>query len=194
MIILKKEDCYCNLVTFYQNVAKAMGCDPLKVIMTSFDCRKLRVTKPVQDEIWAFYRDTEGANDVDLAMLWVMFGPKADLEGEGYAAELQEGFFLNGASADDKFLLGDVVATANVANKLESDRDFSEFVDASLARFHEGDWGDMCDEDKRLNEKSLKGSCGRLHGAYIYPSTGETIWIITEADRSVTTILFPSEY
>lgn len=194
MIVLKKEDCYCSIVDFYKNVALAKGCDQLQILTMVFDCSKIRVTKPVQDEIWAFYRDTEGARNVDLAMLWVQSGPKTSLEGEGYAAECQEGFLLYGADVNGKFPLGDVVATVNVAWGMESDRNFEKFVESSFTRFRNGDWGDMCAEDKRLNEKSLKNDYGRLHGAYAYPGTGQTIWIITEADRSVTTILFPYEY
>ena len=55
-----------------------------------------------------------------------------------------------------------------------------------------GDWGDLDERDRRENERSLK------HGWRIlssYPvGTSEKIWLIIEADRSVTTILFPKEY
>ena len=60
-----------------------------------------------------------------------------------------------------------------------------------LARHLAGDWGDLCEEDKAENELSLKEGF-RLLSAY-ETEIGK-IWIITEADRSVTTILFPSEY
>ncbi|UQI28524.1 hypothetical protein M3M50_16230 [Pseudomonas bijieensis] len=58
-----------------------------------------------------------------------------------------------------------------------------------------GDWGDICDEDRQLNEDALMCDY-RLMSVYnineIEP--GFKLWIITEADRSVTTILLPEEY
>jgi len=60
-----------------------------------------------------------------------------------------------------------------------------------LARHATGDWGDICKEDRRENELSLR------HGRRVLSSytLGEgRIWVITEADRSVTTILLPEEY
>lgn len=61
-----------------------------------------------------------------------------------------------------------------------------------LARHQLGDWGDMPDEDKQENDLSVYQDL-RIFSAYkIAP--GSTVWIITEADRSVTTILLPDEY
>jgi hypothetical protein len=60
-----------------------------------------------------------------------------------------------------------------------------------MNRHRAGDWGDMCQEDKDSNEHALDVGL-RLMSAYeLY---GEKIWIITEMDRSVTTILLPEEY
>ena len=62
----------------------------------------------------------------------------------------------------------------------------------SLLRRHaSGDWGDFCDNDKQANDDAI------LNGDRIlssYQLNGENIWIITEHDRSVTTILLPKEY
>jgi hypothetical protein len=55
-----------------------------------------------------------------------------------------------------------------------------------------GDWGDLDEEDRRENERSLEDGC-RLLSAY-HLRDGTKIWIITEADRSATTLLLPSEY
>ena len=63
-----------------------------------------------------------------------------------------------------------------------------EFVGRHLL----GDWGDMCHEDKRANEDALK-SGARIFSSYLLKS-GEKVWVITEADRSATTVLLPSEY
>jgi len=60
-----------------------------------------------------------------------------------------------------------------------------------LARHTAGDWGDLCAHDRRENERSLR------HGMRVLSSyeVGEgRVWVITEADRSVTTILLPEEY
>ncbi len=61
-----------------------------------------------------------------------------------------------------------------------------------LSRHASGDWGDLCAEDKRLNDQSVNGK-GRLLSSYEVTPTLK-IWIITEWDRSVTTVLLPSEY
>ena len=61
-----------------------------------------------------------------------------------------------------------------------------------LSRHLRGDWGDVCQEDKTENELSLKYGF-RLLSSYQVTDT-EKIWIITEADRSVTTLLLPVEY
>lgn len=66
-----------------------------------------------------------------------------------------------------------------------------------LARHMTGDWGDLGDEDKKANDLAI--SCGaRILSAYHFDSEdshdGNRIWVITEADRSSTTILLPSEY
>jgi hypothetical protein len=64
---------------------------------------------------------------------------------------------------------------------------------ADLLRRHVcGDWGEVDEEDARENERSLQDGC-RLMSAYVL-TTGCRLWIITEADRSATTIFLPSEY
>ena len=61
-----------------------------------------------------------------------------------------------------------------------------------LARHHAGDWGEGLDgEDKQANEDALKHG-SRLLSCYLVD--GERLWVITEADRSITTLLLPSEY
>lgn len=92
-----------------------------------------------------------------------------------------------------KFKTGQIVCTRGIADRLESDRNFSPFVQLSLGKYLSADWGDTCEEDKVTNDEALKNG-ERILAVYIYPVTGEIIWIITEWDRSVTTILFPSEY
>ena len=60
-----------------------------------------------------------------------------------------------------------------------------------LARHQNGDWGNVPREDARENELSVKDGLRILSS---YQMGDETLWVITEADRSVTTILRPDEY
>lgn len=55
-----------------------------------------------------------------------------------------------------------------------------------------GDWGDLDEEDRKENDLSVEEGFRILSAYELY--TGEKVWIITEADRSSTTILLPSEY
>ena len=62
-----------------------------------------------------------------------------------------------------------------------------------LRRHQSGDWGEsLSEEDKRENEFSVDKEL-RIFSAY-HTAKGEKIWIITESDRSVTTLLLPNEY
>lgn len=62
-----------------------------------------------------------------------------------------------------------------------------------LYRHAQGDWGDLSDSDRRRNDAALKSGESRLFSSYtVTPQL--TLWIITEWDRSVTTLLLPSEY
>jgi hypothetical protein len=86
-----------------------------------------------------------------------------------------------------RFPLGEVVITANANSQLQS-----EHIATALKRHAQGDWGDLCDEDKHQNELCLEQGC-RLFSSY--RSVADcTFWIITEADRSITTVLLPTDY
>jgi hypothetical protein len=88
-----------------------------------------------------------------------------------------------------RFSLGQVVATPGALEVLQqAERDPAEF----LARHVTGDWGDLDDEDKQQNELSVKQGFRILSAYKLDDST--KIWIITEHDRSATTILLPQEY
>lgn len=87
------------------------------------------------------------------------------------------------------FLLGETFMTPGADDALqESGQTPLEF----LRRHISGDWGELSDDDIQANEHSLRNG-SRLLSAY-RTAKGERIWIITEADRSSTTILLPSEY
>ncbi len=88
-----------------------------------------------------------------------------------------------------KFVLGRLLATPGALKALaQAGQEAIEF----LSRHQHGDWGDMDDEDKKENDLSVLNNY-RILSAYKL-KTGVKIWIITEADRSATTILLPSEY
>ena len=91
-----------------------------------------------------------------------------------------------------KFDPGFVCTTRLVANRMEDDEAFNDFVHCSLHRHLSGDWGDLCEDDKALNDEAVRVGDERVLSAY--EKDGEKIWIITESDRSTTTILFPDEY
>ncbi|MHA3092818.1 hypothetical protein [Acinetobacter brisouii] len=86
------------------------------------------------------------------------------------------------------FALGQVVFTPNALRFAEA-----EHIDllALLVRHQSGDWGEISDEDRESNEEALLMP---LRIMSIYKFSNDKIWIITEADRSVTTILLPSDY
>ena len=93
--------------------------------------------------------------------------------------------------------LGQVVATSSIHSLMSSDLSFHTFVYTSLMRHGEGDWGEVCEEDHESNELALVSGrrvfsvyeCGPVHQEY-----GRKIYVITEADRSATTVLWPWEY
>ena len=88
-----------------------------------------------------------------------------------------------------RFALGQVLATPGAIEALEQSQVRAGDL---LYRHVTGDWGDLCEEDKQQNERSLRIGA-RIFSSYLLP-TGEKIWVITEADRSATTFLLPIEY
>ena len=88
-----------------------------------------------------------------------------------------------------RFELGLVVATPGALEVLGG---LEVSPTELLERHASGDWGDIPTEDARENEYALSRDL-RILSSYPLP-TGERVWIITEADRSSTCILLPSEY
>ena len=86
-----------------------------------------------------------------------------------------------------RFDLGRTVITRGALDALKS-----EDVLAGIARHASGDWGDLCPEDEESNDDALRVGA-RLLSAY-HTDGGAKFWIITEADRSATTVLLPEEY
>lgn len=90
------------------------------------------------------------------------------------------------------FKTGQIVMTRGIATRVEKDGPFSRFVFNAFARYLVCDWGDLCKEDKTMNDSAVKNNDDRILARYNYKN--DAIYIITEYDRSVTTILFVDEY
>ena len=87
-----------------------------------------------------------------------------------------------------KFELGKIVMTNGIARYLAEDVDRFWTLNKCLYRHRCGDWGDLDEEDKQENDFAVDNG-RRIFSAY--ELFGTKIWIITEADRSCTTILLP---
>lgn len=100
----------------------------------------------------------------------------------------------------EKFPLGNICATPGAIEALRSNVQQDEAIQIRAAvltyelvqRHVMGDWGEIDAEDAQANEDALRDGC-RVLSAYKLQD-GTRLWIITEGDRSVTTILLPEEY
>ncbi len=88
-----------------------------------------------------------------------------------------------------KFRLGQMCSTPGA---IEAMNDAGQSPMAFIGRHVQGDWGEVCADDQQANEEALDSNL-RLLSAY-RTTAGVKLWVITEADRSVTTILLPDEY
>ena len=87
----------------------------------------------------------------------------------------------------NRFNVGELVITRGAWDELPQDEAWE-----SLVRHMNGDWGELCEFDREQNDLAVDNG-GRLMSRYTTRS-GTVFWIITEHDRSVTTILLPMEY
>ncbi len=95
------------------------------------------------------------------------------------------------------FETGTVVMTCGIRDLVYSDKHAEEVVQNCLERHCRGDWGDLCEDDKAMNNESLEAEKNGDWADSLF-SSYETdvgkIYVITECDRSATTILLPEEY
>ena len=96
------------------------------------------------------------------------------------------------------FPLGSLITTMGVNSEMQTNEKFFLFLNTSLEKHKSGDWGDLESEDRASNDAAIDHE-DRIFSSYLLPEdikvSGNTkVWIITEWDRSVTTLLFPSEY
>ena len=92
-------------------------------------------------------------------------------------------------SKQPAFELGQIVATPGALAALrKAEQQPGEFLTLHVS----GEWGDLSDEDRKENDYSLEHGF-RLLSTY-RTNAGDKLWIVTESDRSVTTLLLPQEY
>ncbi|MDN7526338.1 hypothetical protein [Burkholderia orbicola] len=91
--------------------------------------------------------------------------------------------------AGPRFKLGRIFATPAA---LEAIADARVSIIDLVIRHVRGDWGDLSESDRQQNELSVDAGL-RLLSNYVLPN-GQTIWVITEWDRSSTTFLLPGDY
>jgi hypothetical protein len=91
------------------------------------------------------------------------------------------------AKKEPKFNLGNLFITPNAQKRLSHVETFR-----ALHRHAVGDWGEVTEGDREENELSLREGF-RIVSVY-HSKEGEKFWIITEADRSATTVLMPEDY
>ena len=90
------------------------------------------------------------------------------------------------------FPLGQLYATPGALEILGEDEAVRfDAIDQLLQRHARGDWGEVCEEDAEANRAAVREESRILS---VYKIEKQTVWIITEADRSATTILLPDEY
>lgn len=90
------------------------------------------------------------------------------------------------------FSLGKVVYTRGIAIEIEEGHITGYDLRRLLLKHQNGSWGDLCVDDKKANDFAVT-SGERVMSSYTVEGIGK-VWIITEWDRSVTTILLSEEY
>ena len=90
-----------------------------------------------------------------------------------------------------KLNLGQLVVTREVNAKMAINTEFTKFIMNALAKYRNCNWGQTCKEDWELNDKAVINDWRVVAK---YKNERFEVFIITEWDRSATTILFPNEY
>ena len=88
--------------------------------------------------------------------------------------------------------LGQLVVTSSIDLAIINDSVFNHEIKGSLERYMNHDWGETSEDGVELNNDAVINNDDQILA--VYNTSRGDIWIITEWDRSVTTILFPSEY
>lgn len=91
------------------------------------------------------------------------------------------------------FMTGRLTCTTGIMEAMQGSIAVAHFVSQSVQKYLNADWGDTHPDDCLLNAEAIR-NMRRIFAVYTSRELDMTIWIITEADRQFTTILFPSEY
>lgn len=91
-----------------------------------------------------------------------------------------------------KFNLGQTVQTRGIAEACKDNAEFTKEIYKAFNKYIAGDWGDTCEEDAELNNQAIANNDDRIVAKY--KTSKGNIFIITEWDRSYTTIMFADEY
>lgn len=100
VVFLTKEECYGSLIKLYDTVAKKLGYKPGRDI--DYDCKNINVTENVLKMVTEYYRKEIGVDDVQLAALYLCFGPKACVDSDygEYVAIVHDGFIVKEDSGE----------------------------------------------------------------------------------------------
>lgn len=90
-----------------------------------------------------------------------------------------------------KFELGRIFISSGVHAGVEDKEYTMDDIMKLITKHAHGDWGDLSEDDKKINELAIENGDRILSSHNL---KGEKVWIITEADRSQTTVLYPDEY
>lgn len=120
-------------------------------------------------------------------MIFNLLTPQGFLSLSDYGTKSVDDPRDNGSHHDECFPLGRMVVTSNADNLL-----IAEDISNALERHKSGDWGEVSESDWKVNDNALKHG-ERILSVYT-ASNGGKFWIITEADRSYTTVLMPDDY
>lgn len=91
---ISQKKCEQELVAFYSYVAEM--CNIENTEESIFDCSKICVTESVLDSIIRYYSDIQKLSDEEIIAELVLCGPKANLTGDGYEVEVEDGFVIGG--------------------------------------------------------------------------------------------------
>lgn len=94
----------------------------------------------------------------------------------------------------EDFNLGQIVQTKRLAEAVENNPEAMREVVEAFNKYKGCDWGETCENDKLLNDNAVKNNDERIVAKYHIKSLNKDIFIITEWDRSATTLLFADEY
>lgn len=97
------------------------------------------------------------------------------------------------AFPDAKFRHGPIRMTKSISEMVDNDDNFRKFIVKAISKYLVCNWGDTNSTDWYINDKAVRDN-QRILAVYIYKPLKKNVWIVTEYDRSSTTVMFPEEY